>query len=194
MRVHWLFTHVIVLATAFGLVLPRPIAVRAAECYGSPWPDHVPPVRDVVLGPGGSLTGWVVDRQGAPVAHAAVQLHRDGQIVATARTAADGRLDVPGLSSGVYQLVVEQRVTWCRVWHPELAPPAAERQLLLAIGSATRGQYRSYYDPRRTRRGLGSGHYGGALLRFVDRPWVAAGLVATGIALPLALDDQDDAS
>ena len=40
----------------------------------------------------------------------------------------------------------------------------------------------------------GGGYYQGTSLRFLSNPWVVGSIVATTIAIPLALHDSDDSS
>ncbi len=139
-----------------------------------------PLVTDVALAQGGILNGKVVDRQGAAQARVAVHLVRDGEMVAASETDAQGEFHVAGLRGGVYQVETSQSVGVYRLWAEQTAPPAANEGILIVNGDdAVRG---NQCGP------------GGGVLGFLANPWVLAAIVAAAIAIPLALDDDDDQS
>jgi hypothetical protein len=145
----------------------------------NPQPNRptTPAVRDVALQAGGVLQGQVLDSQGQPVANAtvrAVGLGTRAEQVRMAQADAAGRFQIAGLSGGVYRVETAQGVMICRLWAPNTSPPAAESSVLLVHGGET------------VRGNLGSIGWLG---------WTLIGLgVAAAIAIPLALNDDDDAS
>jgi hypothetical protein len=143
-----------------------------------------PLVTDVALARGGVLAGKIVDRQGAPQKGETIRVIHQGQVVGTAQTDARGEFNVADLRGGVYQVETTQGVGVYRLWAAQTAPPAANDGVLVVHGDeAVRG---AGCDP------CGGG--GGGLLGVLANPWVLAGIVAAAIAIPLALDDDDDAS
>jgi hypothetical protein len=138
-----------------------------------------PLVTDVALGQGGALTGKIVDRQGASQANAEVRVIQQGQVVATAQTDARGEFHVADLRGGVYQIETAQGSGVYRLWATQTAPPSANDGVLVVHDDAvSRSQ---------------NGGPGG-LLGVLANPWVLAAIVAAAIAIPLALDDDDEAA
>jgi hypothetical protein len=135
-----------------------------------------PLVTDVALGHGGTLVGKIVDRQGVAQAGQAVRVVQQGQVVAAVETDARGEFQVADLRGGVYQIESAQGVGVYRVWADNTAPPAANDGVLIVHGDdAVRGN-----------------QCGGGVLGVLANPWVLAAIVAAAIAIPLALDDDDD--
>jgi len=135
-------------------------------------------VRDVALQEGGLLKGQVLDTQGAAVAGIPVAVVLQGKPIATTKTDASGGFAVAGLGGGIYQIVTPQGGAAYRLWAPRTAPPAATTSALIVNGDNV------------VRGGVG----GGGLIGFLANPWVLGGIVAAAIAVPLVLDDDDDAS
>jgi hypothetical protein len=143
-----------------------------------------PLVTDVALARGGVLAGKIVDRQGAPQAGQTIRVIHQGQVIGTAQTDTRGEFAIADLRGGVYQVETEQGAGVYRLWADQTAPPAANDGVLVVHGDdAVRG---NACNP------CGSG--GGGLLGVLANPWVLAAIVAAAIAIPLALDDDDDAS
>jgi protocatechuate 3,4-dioxygenase beta subunit len=140
----------------------------------------------VRLSEAGQFAGQIVDAQGQPVADAAVELWAQGRIAGRGTTDPQGRFRFAGLRAGLYQVLAPGAAGVVRLWQPAVAPPAAGPALLLVQGSTVRGQYppRQEHPPH--------GVYDGALKRTLGNPWVFAGLVAAGIAVPIALTNDDD--
>jgi hypothetical protein len=133
-------------------------------------------IRDIALQAGGALRGQVVDAQGNPCAQVAVRVVRasDQAPLAVVTSDAQGRFAVSGLTGGVYRVETPAGAAIYRVWAPNTAPPSATASALLIQGdSMVRGNLG------------GLGWFG----------WTLIGLgVAAAIAIPLVLDDDDDAS
>ena len=135
---------------------------------------------DVALRHGGLLVGQVVDQQGAVKPGAVVSVQYADYEVARTTTDANGVFAAQGLRGGQYQLVTEDGISVCRLWAPDTAPPAARPAALVVSGNnVVRGQWG-----------------GGPMHQWLDwvkaHPYITAGVIATAIAVPLALADDDD--
>ncbi len=140
--------------------------------------------RDVVLGEGGVLVGQVVDSKGAAIPLALVSLRTGGKEIARLQSDQDGNFRVASLKGGVYQIVSVGNEGTYRLWSPRTAPPAAIKSLtVVARGDVVRGQYATGGN---TFRRVGQ--------MMAEHPLITAGIVAAGIAIPIALDDDDDPS
>lgn len=137
--------------------------------------DQTPaqPVVDVALTEGGVLQGQVVDLQGGAVAGVPVSVKAQDNQVFQTTTTKDGKFTIKGLRDGIYQLVTGERQGVYRVWTSRTAPPAAQKSAIVY----TQG-----------------GGGGGGLKMFLANPIVIAGLVATAIAVPVALANSGSSS
>jgi len=157
--------NVLVCLAVLGFCLPAPIF--AAPVAAVPQPVVV----DVGLMDGGILLGQVVDRRGAGLAEVAVSVRSQAKQVATATTDAGGRFAIGGLPAGVYQIAAANVQATYRLWASGVAPPSASRTAMIVAGNDTvRGQ-------------CGTGR----LRACLANPWVIAGIVATSVAVPVAL-------
>ena len=154
-------------------------------------PTLATPVADVALGAGGQFVGKVVNAQGAPVVATTVSLRQAGQEVANATTDTQGRFDVQGLQGGQYQAVAENGSVVYRLWAPQTAPPAANTSALIVTGSdIMNGQYCDGSCGGTCSQCRGGG--GGVLGWMKSHPIIVAAGIATAIAVPLAIADDDD--
>jgi hypothetical protein len=142
----------------------------AALAQGSAPP--APAVTDVALGPGNILSGQLMDSHGVPLANVLVSLQDDqGREVAHVTTDEQGRFAVQGVRGGVHQIVTPQGRWFYRLWTTETAPPSAQQGALMVSGDETvRGA---------------APHSG--LKFWYTNPLVVGGVVATAIAVPVAL-------
>jgi hypothetical protein len=160
---------VMVSLAAFGFLLPQPLVA------GTPAPAS--PVVDVALRDGGVLIGQVVDGQGAAMANVPVSLKAEQHELAVAKTSKEGYFKFKGVRGGVYQLTAAEGHGIYRVWSPGTAPPAAEEgALLVNSDDVVRGQS------------------GGGLKGFLTNPLVIAGVVATAVAVPVAIHNSHHSS
>jgi hypothetical protein len=134
-------------------------------------------VRDVALEGDGELRGQVLDAQGHARPGMPVLVVRQDKEVARTQTDAEGRFVVHGLTGGVYQVATPVGAAVYRAWAPRTAPPAATQLAIIT--------------PDQT---VVRGQFGTSALGWLANPWVLAAIVAAAIAIPLALDDDDDAS
>jgi hypothetical protein len=139
--------------------------------------DAAPAVRDVALHANGVLAGQVLDAQGAPLARVAISVMSQGKEIAKTQTDANGTFTVAELKGGVYSIVTPIGTSNYRAWSPRTAPPAAAQAALIVPDDA-----------------VVRGRFGTGALGWLANPWVLAAIVAAAIAIPLALDDDDDAS
>ena len=160
-----LFRGVFVSLALVGLCLPE-VALAAEQA-------PAPVVTDIALADGGTLHGQLVDLRGGGVAGAPVSLRAQDREVANTTTTTDGRFQVQGLQGGVYQVAAGQGNGTYRFWTPGTAPPAAQKGAIVYTGS---------------------GGGGGGLKSFLSNPLVIAGIVATAIAVPVALNNMPSAS
>ena len=152
-----------------GFCLPQPLL--AAVAAGQPAPD----IADVALLDGGVLMGRVVDSQGVSLANVPVSLRSQSLEIAATTTDQSGLFAVRGLRGGVYQIVAAESHQSYRLWAPGMAPPSSQPGALVVAGGQTvRGQF----SP-------------GALGFWLTSPLVVAGIVATAVAIPVALHNAD---
>ena len=195
----------------------------ATACLGmliSPTALAAPPgqtgvVADVALGDGGTLSGQVVDAQGAPLPATVVSIRTGGREVLQATTDAQGGFAGDGVKGGVYEVTAAGSHGVYRLWAPKTAPPSANRGILAVSGDAVRGQYAPPPIPGEpVAPGLALGPAGApptyiqpepyvpgqtgpmtTSMGWVKRhPWISAGIVATAIAVPVAIATTDDDS
>lgn len=134
-------------------------------------------VADVALRDGGTLVGAVYTAQGLPQEGALVSVQSNGQEVARATTDEQGRFVAQNLKGGVYQLVTADGASLYRAWTAGTAPPAAENAALVVGGQTVRGHFG-----------------GGGWAAWLSNPWVLAAIIATAIAVPIAVNDDDSTS
>jgi hypothetical protein len=150
-----------------GFCLPQPL--WAAVSTG-----QSPAVLDVKLhaSPNGNLLfGQVQDPQGAAKANVPVDLYQGGQKLAETRTDQNGYFRFTNLRGGVYQVATAGGAAAYRVWTAQTAPPSAQPgALIIADEDLVRGQ--SCF---------------GRLKFWLSHPLVIAGVVATAVAVPVAL-------
>jgi hypothetical protein len=175
--------------------------VVAICCLGSiQWPsayaeNTVVQSVDIALTKGGVLIGQVVDTQGQTLKEAEVVLKSGGKEIARCKTDEAGKFQVAGLRGGSIEVASMGTSGNCRVWAPGTAPPAAQPGLLVvAEGDVVRGQHGGRRVPGHSYgRGV-RGHGGGLLAKMIEHPLVTAGAVATAIAVPLAVSNDDSPS
>ncbi len=166
MKTGWLVRSVMISLATVGLCMPQ-VAFAAA-------PTPTPPVVDIALTDGGVLHGQVVDLQGSGVAGIPVSVKAQNQEVVRTTTTDGGRFSVKGLRGGVYQLAAAQGQGVYRMWAANTAPPSAQKDAIVY-----------------TQGGYGGG---GGLKMFLSNPIVIAGLIATAIAVPVALANSGSSS
>jgi hypothetical protein len=135
--------------------------------------EPAPAVTDVALNDGGILYGQVVDLRGAAVTGVPVSVKAQDRDVAAATTNTEGRFAVSGLRGGVYHVAAADGHGVYRLWSPGTAPPSAQNNAIV---------YTQDVEHRST------------VKMFFSNPVVIAALVATAIAVPLALSNRSPSS
>jgi len=167
MKTRRIVNGVMVSLAAIGFLLPQPLVA------GNPAPASA--VVDVALRDGGVLIGQVVDAQGAAMENVGVSLRYQDRDLVASKTSKDGYFAFKGLRGGVYQVVAAQGHGVYRVWSPGTAPPAAQEGALVVSGNTVvRGQDQGV----------------GGFRAFITNPLVIAGIVATAIAVPVAIHNS----
>lgn len=139
MKLIKLLKGIAVTAATFGILVPLPTIVNAAENAASTPRAEV--VRDIALGAGGVIRGQVVNRDGLPDQGAAVTVSRDGETIATVKADEKGAFAIAGISGGVYAISSGKATGVVRAWSHQTAPPAASEGVLLVPSDLTvRGQ------------------------------------------------------
>lgn len=150
-----------------GMLVPQSALAEAS---------HIDQVADVALRDGGLFVGKVVNAHGKPIADTEVTLRQAGVEVAATKTNQEGVFAAQGLRGGQYEVVADGGSVAYRLWAPETAPPAASTSALVVTGGE-----------------VINGNYGGGIMRFVrEHPMLVAAGVATAIAVPIAVADDDD--
>lgn len=140
-------------------------------------------LSDVALQENGVVLGQVVDAQGIAVAMAPVAISSGGKEIARTQTDSTGKFSVSGLKGGVYQVAAAGQQGVYRLWAPRTAPPAAQQGLMVVSqGNLVRAQ------------SVPGGHFQGIMSWISQHPIMTAGIVATAIAIPVALNDDDPAT
>lgn len=155
-----------------GFCMPQPLLAATQA-------KQAPNVMDVELqgGPQGDvLLGQVLDQQGVAKAKVPVSLYKGGKKLASATTDQNGRFAFSKLRGGVYQVAAAKGVGAYRVWAPNTAPPSANKgALVVANEDLARGQM-------------------GRLKFWLSHPLVIAGLIATAVAIPVAIHNSGSRS
>ncbi len=152
-----------------GCCLPQ-VALAAR-----PSNNQKPVIADVQLQEGGVLLGQVVTPQNTAVAATDVVLLSGKKQLAVGKTDKQGYFAFSRLPRGVYQVAAAKGYGAYRVWTPKTAPPSARKGALIVAGTNTvRGQ-----------NGIAS------FRNFLANPIVIAGIVATAIAVPVAIHNSN---
>lgn len=144
-----------------------------------------PAVVDVALKDGGVLLGQVVDPQGKGIQGTTVALSRYDREVVQISTGAEGYFALKEVPGGVYQLASGNGGGVYRLWAPGTAPPAAQEGALLVAHEevvAVRGQSPPVVPP------------GAKVKTFLANPLVIGGIVATAVAVPVAIHNSRSSS
>jgi len=121
------------------------------------------------------LLGQVVDTQGAGKSNVAVAIFLENRELVATKSSQDGYFAFKGLRGGVYRVSAEEGQGLFRVWSAGTAPPNAQQgALVVSDNTVARGQFTP---------GQGIG-------KFLTRPVVVAGVVATAVAVPVAVHNS----
>lgn len=157
---------------------------------------------DVSLQKGGVLVGQVLNPQGKPIAATTISVIDSRQKIAKVFTDRDGNFRVTGLKGGVFRVATLQQQKVCRLWAPQTAPPAAQSGVLLVSKSEVLRAQCGCGARVGENPGCGGccpggvfgrGYGGGGIANWIDNhPLIVSGGIASAIAIPLAVDDDDD--
>ena len=163
------FKGLAVCLAVVGFCLPQPLFAAAPA-------GQSPIVTDVALSEGGVLLGQVVSPEGSGESNVAVSLRAGGKESGVSKTDRAGYFAFSGLRGGVYQVTAAKGVGAYRLWAPGTAPPSAQQGALVVAG-----------------KDLARGNWGGlGRLRFwLSNPWCVAAIVATAVAVPVAIHNAD---
>jgi hypothetical protein len=133
--------------------------------------DTVPnaTMSDVALSDGGTLQGRVLDNQSAGLVGVPVTLRTQDRDVAQTTTAADGQFAVQNLRGGVYHVAAAQGGQTFRLWAPRTAPPTASKNAIVYVQNNGAG---------------------GGLKAILGNPIVLPAIIATAIAVPIAVSSS----
>lgn len=162
-------------AAVSGLVLPYPLWAEPPGLHGSATTRATAPaapVRDVALGPGGTLRGTVYNTEGQRQSHQSVILTCGARPLARATSDDQGEFTFRGLRGGVYGLSVSGASQVYRVWTAQAAPPKAIPQVALVTGGLVQRGQRPFYE------------------LFVCDPVVLGVILAAAIAIPVAVNNS----
>lgn len=186
-------------AACLGMIA-SPVAMAAPQAQTSF-------AADVALGGGGVLVGQLVDAQGKVMTGTPVSIQTGGQEVARVATNENGVFFAQGLAGGVYEVAAAEHRGVYRLWAPTTAPPQAS-QSITAVSQPTVApvQYGAPVVPPLMEPPLigpppapvmatgpaKKGPLGKTMSWVSEHPLLTAGIVATAIAVPVALSDDDD--
>ncbi len=116
------------------------------------------------------MMGQVVRSDGTPLPNVPVSVRNANQELAIGTTNPGGYFAFSGLQTGTYQLATTGGAATYQAWSADMAPPAAQPgALLIVAGDTVRGQ-------------------GNGVLRgLLANPIIVAGVVATAVAVPIAV-------
>jgi len=155
-----------------GICLPQMALAATNEA------DRAFVAANVQLRDGGVLLGQALTAEHVALAGTPVTLHNQaGEEVAKGKTDKNGYFAFRRLPQGVYRVVVENGYRDFRAWTRAAAPPAAQNGLLVVSD-----------------KGLARGQNTGGLLGFATSPLGIGLLVATSIAVPVAIHNSRSAS
>jgi hypothetical protein len=157
-----------------GMLIPTPCLPAVVGVEPQPARANAAVAIDVALAEGGTLQGQVLADSGIPMAGIAVSLRQLDRPVADTVTDRLGCFSVAGLRGGTYQLRAADAEGVVRLWAVGTAPPSAQPAALLVAGQGQLVRQQ------------------GRLFRWIAwRPLVLVGLVATAIAIPVAIHNAD---
>ena len=162
--------NVLALLSLMGMLL-QPAAMAAA-------PRSM--ATDISLRDGGELVGQILNGEGVSQAATNVSVYRNGKPIAQVATNQHGVFSVPGLKGGVYTIATADHQGVYRLWAPRTAPPAAQQGLMIVSGN-------------QVVRGQGS-PFSRVTGWITEHPICTAGIVAAAIAIPIAIDNDNDSS
>ena len=154
-----------------GLLLPPSVQAAPATAMKTQ--------GDIALREGGLLVGQVVDARGKALPKIDVAILQGEDEVVRSKTDKNGVFAAKGLRGGEYRVVTGGGQVAYRLWAPKTAPPAASHTALVVTGEPV------------VNGNLG---HGGLVGWVSEHPLLVAAGIATAIAVPIAVADDDDPS
>lgn len=164
-------------------------------------------IRDAELRAGGRLDGHLLDGQGQPQSDELVVIRHQGDEIARVMTDHAGRFEFAQLRGGVHVIATAHSSNMYRLWAPETAPPKVPNQVVIVAGQAVYNVQASVQEvvPAESSVPPGGGFRpsggfapsggapgGGGLSELLFNPLSLT--LAAAIAIPVALNNLDDAS
>lgn len=149
-------------------------------------------LKNVELSADGTLQGQVLTESGMPgIAAITVHSQADAKAVAQViKTNESGQFEIKGLKNGRCIFTIGEDSFACRVWNHRTAPPQSLQTIAVVPSTGVvLGQNCNTCDPC-ARPGL----RGRLACMSGTQKALLVGLVAAAIIIPIALDDDDDAS
>ncbi len=174
----WVLVSILVMQPCIVMAVPN-VTLQAQPT------SPAAPIRnaDVALKRGGVLQGQVVNEAGIGIARATVELTNGRQHWQT-KTDGQGWFQVTNLGGGTYQFRAAGQTQVLRAWLAGTAPPSASQGMLVTPSTnIVRGQ--RTVRPKVNQFFL-------ANKRRLANPWVFGGIVATAVAIPVAIHNADD--
>lgn len=179
------FLRKVMISTAcLGLLIQTPVlmAANTAKTVAKSRQVSAKPAKgkkktvvfDVGLHKNNTLLGQLVNTQGIPQAKQKISLIQKNRVLVNATTDKNGYFAFSKVAAGTYSVAAPKAQGICRVWAPKTAPPAAQPALLLIDG---KGAVRAQEGP---------------IAYWIGKPWVVAGLVATAVAIPVAIHNHQN--
>jgi hypothetical protein len=125
-------------------------------------------MTDIALSDGGTLQGQVIDYSNAGQPGVPIAVRSQDRDVAQTTTSADGQFVVQDLHGGVYHVATAQGNETFRLWAPRTAPPAAKNRAIVYVQNGG----------------------GGGLKGILGHPLVLPAVIATAIAVPIAVSSH----
>jgi len=129
-------------------------------------------MTDVALSDGGTLQGQVVDLQNLGQPGVPIVLRYQNRDVIKTVTNTNGQFTAQDLHGGVYNIATAQGDNTFRLWAPRTAPPAAKPSAVVYVQNG------------------GPSGGGGSLKAILGHPLVLPAVIATAIAVPVAVSSS----
>jgi hypothetical protein len=163
-----IFNWSLAFIAALGICFPTTVFATAPTQSG---------VIDVALMDGDVLVGQLVNVQGSALASAPVTLQYQNKVVATPKTDKNGYFALKNVKPGVYKIGTKKGQMVYRLWSPNTAPPTAQKGALVVDGDqVARAQHVK------------------KLTTMLANPWVVTAIVATAVAVPVAIHNSKDST
>jgi len=177
-----LFQRAVVFLAVLGICTPQ-MALAATT-------PSVPAPTNVQLREGGVLLGQVVTPEHVAVANTTVSLRSQAGEAVAGKTDKNGYFAFRGLRSGVYRVAAAKGQRDVRVWSPSLAPPVAESGIMIVAGTDALRAQCGPSGACGTGGPCGPCGGGGGLMGFLTSPLGLGLIVATAVAVPVAIHNS----